>query len=224
LFLTPFENNVTTVDFPPTPDDLFLSQSLAGFAPVPSYSGNDLYCPLVLTPSGLTFDKSQIGNIEASIYPQSFATSQGFNKLLCDGNFYYCNHPTTSNNFSALGIPYSRLQNFLIQNSPVANVPMYGTGSNFATCYSTTNTNLIRLSVNKNGSVSSAAAGNITGWTFTQSAAGTSANGYTAYNNVANTIIASCPSSPGSPTADAGDIRIFSECIKPDNGTSRISI
>lgn len=131
--------NGTLQQFPITPNADMLSQGVAGWMPTPNPDGSDLYLPLVLTPTGMTFDHSIVGQIIGKDQTSAYAVN---NELLLDGSTYIYS------GYSTLGIPYSRLGDYLILNSPSgviggaqwdANViPQYGTGSNFVTLFNVT--------------------------------------------------------------------------------------
>lgn len=119
--------NVEAVDqpFPTTPDADFISQSVAGWLPTPDPDGNDLYLPMVLTPTGAAFDHSQIGKVETLSWAGDFtgSVSDSTNLLLADGASY------ATNDYSPLGIPYSRLADRYFDDT--VNMPIYGTGPDF---------------------------------------------------------------------------------------------
>ena len=162
-----------------------LSEGIAGWMPTPDPLGNDLYLPLVLTPNGMTFDNSKIGNIESSILSASSKANQP--QLYCDGSSYLYNKN------SSLGIPYSRLGSILISDSPVLNIPKFGTGANFVNSYiSAGNTAVIRITANTPGALTAAADGTgmgATGWTIGSIYTGEASVGFTAFNNIANTVL-----------------------------------
>lgn len=91
---------VPILSFPQTTNAEFSYQSLV--APTPAYDGSDLYCPLRLTPTGLGYDKSDIGKIFAAMY-----LTPEIGELACDGASYI------TADYSDDGIPYSRLQSKL---------------------------------------------------------------------------------------------------------------
>lgn len=149
---------LTLNDYPERPDNMVFSDGVAGSMPTPNPDGSDLYLPLVVTRAGVTFDSSNVGEIIGLVTP----TVSG-PLLACDGSTY------STTGYSSLGIPYSRLQAVLASASGGTNgVPLYGTGSTFATGYITDGiTNSIRLSTNQAGAQTAAADGVITtGFTF----------------------------------------------------------
>ena len=107
-----------------------------------------LYLPKILTRYGYEYDYSQIGQIQATLanIPSPNSPDATINNMLLDGSTYLFDA------YSTIGVPYSRLGNFLVVNSPVANTPMFGTGDNFATAYvDYGNDTIFRLTVNSNG-------------------------------------------------------------------------
>lgn len=182
--------NITTATYPERPDFEVLDKAIAGSVPVPNPNGNDLYLPLILTPGGSTFDHSVIGNIEQSILSNDYVNTKQA-RLLCDGSAY------VSSSYSLLGIPYSRLGNVLISDSPVANIPKFGTGSNFATCYANNgSTSILRLTLNIAGTpmtdVTMTGTTNITSTNSVLYGGISSSNsiGLTAYTTLPNTVLA----------------------------------
>lgn len=186
VILTPFTNQ-TSVTFPTTTDSEMLSESIAGFMPVPNPDGSDLYLPLKLTAYGLQFDHSEVGKIQSAIYK---AADPLTNELLCDGSQY------KFTDYSPIGIPYSRLGNVLISNSPISGIPLYGTGSDYLTAYiaeGVTPSSTIRQCTNKpimqTASLDGATA---TGFTFSVGTSGSptsSGYGFTSYNIDNNRIL-----------------------------------
>lgn len=169
--LTP--GNVIVTGFPQTTDAEFLYRSIAGWMPTPQYNGHDLYLPLCLTPSGLTFDHSGIGLIQAA-----YTSNLPISYLACDGAMYETE--TTSSD----GIPYERLQSYLW--SDTLNIPLAGTGDAYMTAYISyiSPANQLRISTNQPdtpGTVTNASDGAIaTGFTIatTHEEATYGVNGY----------------------------------------------
>jgi hypothetical protein len=194
-------------DFPAQTNADMLTRSVAGWMNVPDYNGMDLYLPPVLTAYGMQWDHSIIGKVEASVgaitSPNSTSPLPLGNDMPCDGT------PYIYANYSALGIPYSRLGAYLIANSPIPNTPMYGTGTDFATAYAYHgDTTSFRLTINNAGTGVAAANDVDSGLTFSVipvyngSSTGGAATGYIAYTNAANTVLAVAASAPISPAAD----------------------
>lgn len=102
--------------------------------------GSQYYLPMVMTSSGMTYDYSQIGTVVAKI--TATATN---NELLMDGSMY------VTSAYSALGIPYARLQKVLWNST--YNAPIFGTGANFVNSFATAASSgaTILLSTNKLG-------------------------------------------------------------------------
>lgn len=143
LLFTDFALTITNAalsSYPTTSPAQALSRSINGYFPFPDVTGRDLYLPLVLTPQGMTWDHSIVGKIEAK--PQLVANPL-FNELKMDGSSYI------STAYSALGIPYGRLAQFLTTNAaavsvtngtttstlPATFIPMFGTGPNFVSIF-----------------------------------------------------------------------------------------
>jgi len=192
-FILAFGDTNIFSTFPIETNAMMLSNSLAGWVPTPNPNGFDLYCSPVLTREGMAWDHSQIGRVQASLWEVPLPSSSDAisNDMPLDGTSY------VSSDYSYLGIPYARISQLLIDNSPLANTPMFGTGSNFATAYTTAgNTSLLRLTYNTAGTGSTAAVDGNTGWTigsivtYGASVTGSVNIGYTAYSNVANTVLA----------------------------------
>lgn len=144
FILTPGQVNFT--DYPERPDNMVFAHAIVGSLPTPNPDGSDLYLPIVMTQGGATFDDSCIGEIVGNVINVS-------NKLPCDGSVY------ASNGYSSLGIPYRRLQSKLVTASGI-NIPLFGTGFNYATAYLFSSIgNNIRLTTNQGGAQSGAADG-----------------------------------------------------------------
>lgn len=147
---------VTSPIFPVTPDNQMVYESLAGFIDIPAYDSSNVYLPLILTPSGITFDDRSIGQV---VWDFSTITPIGY--LAADGSGYQVNLISSDN------IPYSRLANKWYDT--VNNIYKFGTGTNFVTADISiiATPNQIRLSTNKEGSVTPTADGGTpTGFTF----------------------------------------------------------
>ena len=116
--------------FPIQTNASMLANSLAGWVPTPNPDGSDLYLAPVLTRQGMVWDHSVIGKIEASsgtpLSPNNPLNL--WNDMPCDGASYL------ASGFSAIGIPYSRLRDFLITGS-IAGYPVYGTGLDYGTAW-----------------------------------------------------------------------------------------
>lgn len=166
-------------DYPERPDNMVFANAITGSVPTPNPDGSDFYLPIVATPAGANYDDSYVGQVIGSIR----STLDGW--LLCDGSTYL------TTDYSALGVPYSRLQAILRAANPATNnVPLYGTGSTFVTqCNSHTSSVNARIVTNQAGSETGATEGAIpTGFTF-----GTIHTGQTialkAYSNGTNNLI-----------------------------------
>lgn len=143
--------------YPERPDNMVYADGIVGSIPTPDPDGFDIGLPIILARAGVGFDHSVVGNIIAS--PSASLS----NHLLCDGSTY------SSFGYSSTGVPYRRLQQFLISPAPEES-PLYGTGSTFATAYFVNGlTNVIRLTTNQPGAQAGAADGiapHATGFTF----------------------------------------------------------
>lgn len=155
--------------FPVETQSEVLSETIYGTVELPRTDGWNLYLTPQYTLEGTQFDMSEIGDIIAMTNVKNFTDSLSTktNRMICDGNSYL------TEGYSPLGIPFARLQSFLWNST--YNVPVTGTGFDFATAYVTTNpTDEIRLSTNKSGLQTSTADGAIaTGFTFANLSLGT---------------------------------------------------
>ena len=134
--LTPGSNAV--IAFPQTANSEFLVDSTIGYLPGFLADGSDLYVPLEVTDLGATYDFSRVGQVVSAFYTAAYAAA--FPLLLCDGSIYI------GSNYSALGIPYSRLGSVLIANSNTVNTPLFGTGGNYITA--STSATVLTLVIN----------------------------------------------------------------------------
>jgi len=191
--------NIVINDYPIQTNADTMARSVFGWTNIPDYTGQDMYLPAVLTPYGMTFDHSIIGKVEGSVglvtSPTSISPFPIGNEMPCDGTAY------KFADYSSIGIPFSRLGNYLIDKSPIANTPMYGTGPDFVTAYAYAgNTTDLRITVNNSGTGIPAASNGVSNpvpntWTFTLiptydgSTTGSTAFDTLALNNVANTIL-----------------------------------
>ena len=139
-----------------------------GWTDIPARNGSDLILPKVQTRYGYEYAEWEVGDVGATlgniVSPLSTSPLPRGNKMLMDGASYiYAD-------YSTIGIPFARLGDFLIANSPIPNTPLFGTGANFGTAYANAgNTSLFRLTTNSNGIGPNYAADGIapTGFTFT---------------------------------------------------------
>lgn len=119
---------LSTVQFPATTSNEFLSESL--IYDNPQYDGSNLYLPVISGSNGYIYDNGQIGSIYAKNHLYGYdatnpSLSNETNELFCNGKTY------DSSGYSALGIPFSRLQKRLFD--PVSNMPICGTGADRTT-------------------------------------------------------------------------------------------
>jgi hypothetical protein len=147
------QGNEIFTSFPVQTNDQMLSRGVAGWMPTPDPMGFDMYLPLVLTPQGMTFDHSIVGQIIAKT---EISTNTVNNELFMNGATYIASE------YSAIGIPYQRLANYLLANAaavsvtngsttstlPAGYVPMYGTGPNFVTIFINATSGKFDLSMN----------------------------------------------------------------------------
>lgn len=99
-------------------------KSLSGSTPVPSYSGYDLYLPIISTPTGFAYDDSQIGKVYYSALDDNHLR---VGELFCNGDTY---KPEL---YSNDGIPYRRLFNKLW--NPNVLITTYGSGKEFVNVF-----------------------------------------------------------------------------------------
>jgi hypothetical protein len=166
----------TFTSFPVQTNDQMLSRGVAGWMPTPDPTGMNLYLPLILTPQGMTFDNSSVGEIVAKTQITALP-----NELLMNGATTYL-----TSGYSATGIPYRRLANYLLLNSPAVSIaqsgltatlpaneiPMFGTGPNFVTLFlksGAASDFFVQINTVTTGSASDVS----TGWTFTATVANT---------------------------------------------------
>lgn len=170
-----FFDNVNILEFPPTTNRDFIARSLN--PPPPNADGSSLYLPLVLTKEGLGYDLSQVGNVEAdSTGSDSYtgSVSNTTNRIVGDGSQYL------TAGYSALGIPFARLQSkYWI---PSINQSRYGTGNKFVNATAQGDANLI-ISTNIFGAATACTEGATpTGFSFfpvcPASSAGVGVNAY----------------------------------------------
>jgi hypothetical protein len=165
-----------------------ISRSIFGWTSLPDPNGFDLYLPPILTLGGMTWDRTQIGQIVSTIFGVNNPSSslEQNNLMPCDGSAYI------TEDYAMNGIPFARLGQALISNSPLANIPMFGTGVNYATAYQNAgNLESIRLTVNAPGVISGATnPGAYPAFTISNVFTGISNFGYVAFSNVADTVLA----------------------------------
>lgn len=164
--------------YPERPDNMVYADGIVGSIPTPNPNGSDLFLPIILTKAGVTYDHSVVGNFIAS----PSATLDNY--LLCDGSVYL------TSDFSSSGIPYSRLQTVLY-SSGFGGVPLYGTGSTYATAqFRNTVNNALRIYTNQPGAQTGATDGLgplATGFTFGNIHTG-QASSVSAYASASSTI------------------------------------
>ncbi len=188
------DGNVPILNFPVQTNADMFTRGIFGWVNAPDPRGYDLYLPAILTREGMIWDSSVIGRIEfvsgAVVSPNSVSPLPVTNDMpFASGSYIY-------NDYSAIGIPFARLGDYLIAQSPVVGIPLYGTGDDFATAYELAGvTDSFRLTVNMDGVGIPAASDGNTGWTFTGivdyngSTTGSASIGYTAYSNASDTVL-----------------------------------
>lgn len=170
-------NAVNVTVFPTTTEAQFMSTALTAIPP-PDPNGFDMYCPLVQTPQGLKFSRSEIGMVVPNVTSASSITGY----LLCDGTTY------EAQAYSADSIPYARLQSVILSTSGGVSryYPLYGTGVNYvmATQSSTVapNSAQVMISTNNSNVVTNSADGSVpTNFGIRNVNAGINNFGFTAY-------------------------------------------
>lgn len=139
--------NTPMTAYPFTSTHQMMADTFAGNIPLPNPDGSQLYLPLVLTPQGMTWDTSIIGQITGKTQ-----LTASVNELLMDGSTYI------RTGYSSSHIPYKRLSDYLVANQalitigtstiPAGTTPMYGTGPNFVTILKNTDPTKFDLSFN----------------------------------------------------------------------------
>ena len=164
--------NETITGFPIQTNADMVTRSVMGWTDLPALDGSDLYLPAILTPTGMTWDSSQIGTIGYSLFPipSPDVTSPiaQHNMMPCDGASYLVN------GYSANGIPYSRLATYLKQNDDLAYhpsyfLPLFGTGLDFVSALVDPNESPVkgcRITYNTAGAGSPLASDGNTGFAF----------------------------------------------------------
>lgn len=167
---------ISSAQYPMLTNQEMIYGSIAGWEKIPAYDASDLYLPVLLSPTGLTYDYSVIGKIESTM-----CSTLGIGELWADGSGYKTSARSSD------GIPYSRLQAKLW--SPSIQTPISGTGVNYVTSVFAGTAlhtgNELVLSNNDKGPVTNTSDGAIpTGFTFTNIHAG-DATGYYVLSYVA---------------------------------------
>jgi hypothetical protein len=181
------------IGFPVQTNADMIARGIFGWTDLPNPDGAQLGLSPVLTRYGMAWDGSDIGDLFMSLGPVPSPTGSTAisNKMPLNGASYV----TSASSY--YGIPFSRLGAYMLASSPVTNVPLAGTGANYATAYTFAGVNsLLRLTVNSAGASSTAASDGDTGWaiggvvTYGTSTTGSASITYNAYNTVANTVLA----------------------------------
>lgn len=205
--------NKTFVFYPPETSYQVVANSVFGALPVPNPDGSDLYLKVQYTPTGMQFDRSEVGQIVTNVTIANFSgsISTQSNQLLADGSAYL----TTG--YSPLGIPYSRLQAVLWNSSFM--LPNCGTGINFFTTYIPSNdTAVLRITTNKSGSQTATSDGTpMTGFTFATLYTGNNYN-VSAFNALQQGLVLIYGLIEGAVTAPGAGTSGFT-VVDIDNGT-----
>jgi hypothetical protein len=127
----------TNVSYPITTNSQDKYRSISGGLKLPDYDGADVGLPLVLTKTGIDYDRSSIGSVLMS----SYTTGGIFGYLKADGSQYLTSGIDFEDN-----IPYSRLQSLYFDDN--LGFPIYGTGSEYQTMIQDGNTNSAYLTSN----------------------------------------------------------------------------
>lgn len=190
LVLTP--GNVTLLNFPAQTNADMIARGIFGWADLPQPRGFDLYLYPMLTRKGMAWDHSVIGMVQMAdkIVPNADDITASEPIMPSNSHTYFYD------DYSTIGIPFARYGDFLINTSPIAGIPKYGTGNDFATAYALAgDLSTIRLTVNANGVGSIAASDGNIGWvigsivTYNGSMTGSASIDYLSYNNVADTLL-----------------------------------
>lgn len=171
--LTP--GTVVSPTFPVTTNAKFAYQGAAGGLPVANPDGSDLYLPIVYTQTGFNFSDNDIGKIYTAT-DLFMGISTTTNEIRCDGE------KLITQDYSPLGIPFSRLQKKIFSSLSLA--PFFGTGLDYAIAANPASdsaaTDIFNFHNNTLGSVSPSAdgaGGSATGFSFETTCTGT--GGYT---------------------------------------------
>lgn len=184
---------------PYTTDSQMIYRSISGFMPIPNPDGSDLYLYPRLTPTGMEFDKSEIGNIYSTVRP-----IPPVSYLNCDGSEY------EYESYSTDKIPYKRLGDFMWNSTN--NFYYFGTGTSFATTIQCEGaTQHLKLTNNSPGAVANTSDGSTpTGFTFSTIKQGNTTYGFNAYRESIGVLV-----------------KILADGIPfstPSNGTSGFSV
>ncbi len=146
--------NLAITAFPLQTTADILARSIAGWVTPPNPDGSDLYLQPILTPKGMVWQHSEVGQIKSTTDIKNFTGSlcDTDSLMICDGNAY------PYNGYSPLGVPYYRLGDVLWDD--VNLVPRTGTGIDYAMGFiPSSHTNFIRLVTNAAGAQTATADG-----------------------------------------------------------------
>lgn len=149
------EVNIT--QFPITTDEDFVDRSLV--PPIPGFNAETFGLPIISTAKGLDYDYSSVGLISPTgriVIPDFWLPLDGAT--------------IRTDSFFSQGVPCTRLRNALLHPiQPNSNVPLFGTGSQYATSYRlSAGSNAAFIIANNSAIVSAAASDGATptGFTF----------------------------------------------------------
>lgn len=192
----------TIINFPTETNSDMMYKSIPGWLDIPDYRSKNLYLPLVLTPTGLTYDNSQVGKL----FIKTDFQGPEIGELQTDGSQY---------EYAAVspdGIPYSRLGDKYW--NATANCYDWGTGRDYFTAAINSAETEVRIVCNSGGLVTDIADGaapHQTGFAFLTAHTGASTYYVASYYNAGNpnyntfTLINQQPGSVTAPTAgDSG--------------------
>lgn len=169
---------VLSPTMPYTTDSQMIYRSIAGFMPIPNPDGSDLYLYPRLTPTGMEFDRSDIGYIytSSSVVPK-------VSYLKCNGAYYEYSAYSTDK------IPYKRLGDELWDSTN--NFYKFGTGIDYSVSTQIpAATQNLKLTNNAAGSVTATADGTApTGFTFGTVKTGATTYGFSGNKTVNGVLI-----------------------------------
>ncbi len=200
---------INSPSFPVTTNAKFMYQGPAGGLPTPAADGSDLYLPIIYKQNGFAFDDGDIGKVYTST-DNLRGVSTTTNEIGCDGT------KLIAEDYSPLGIPYSRLQTKLFSSGALA--PAFGTGLDYVICpnpaLDSASPEMINFHNNTLGGTSATAdgpGGSATGFAFQTTCTGTAGYAVKAYESAVPGVTYSINNDVGAVTA-------------PTSGTSTIPV
>lgn len=137
------------VSYPITTNRQDKYRAVAGGLNLPDYDGNDVGLPLILTKTGIDYDRSSIGSLRVVTY-ETGGVLPGY--LRAVGTQYETNAIDSTD-----GIPYSRLQQKYFNNT--LRFPIHGTGQDYQIMLYDGSSSTAILSANRAGTLGGVAAG-----------------------------------------------------------------